>query len=197
MALAIEEMRIEIGDLKHALHTRDADVRLLEEKLKSFDQSVGSLKSQLGTNKNGKQGDLAFQLSTIEKKMAQIEKMQERMATDIKQLSLHANQTTAALSQFKEKCGQLEVDLSLQRERLGEVSKLKSTLSSLSQAINQNAPSASAVSESGKKIKVKAGDSLEKIAKAHHTTARALKELNHLSSDQITIGQELKIPDGS
>jgi LysM repeat protein len=191
MALAIEEMRIEIGDLKHALHTRDADMRILEEKL---NQSATSLKNQTGTSKSGKQGDFAFQLSAIEKKLAQIEKVQERLVVDIKQLSNLANQTSSALNQYKEKCTQLENELGVQSERLGEVSKLKSTLSSLSQAINQNAP---AVSESGKKIKVKSGDSLERIAKAHHTTPRAIKELNRLSSDQITIGQELKIPDGS
>jgi peptidoglycan DL-endopeptidase LytF len=43
-------------------------------------------------------------------------------------------------------------------------------------------------------IKVKKGDTLEKIAKANHTTIDAIKKLNHLESERLSIGQALKIP---
>jgi len=42
--------------------------------------------------------------------------------------------------------------------------------------------------------KVKNGDSLEKIAKNHHTTIQALKVANQLSNDRIVVGQTLQIP---
>jgi LysM repeat protein len=42
--------------------------------------------------------------------------------------------------------------------------------------------------------KVKAGDSLEKIARHHRVSLSALKECNHLEGDKITVGQSLHIP---
>jgi len=43
-------------------------------------------------------------------------------------------------------------------------------------------------------VKVKKGDSLEKIAKAHHTTVDEIIRLNHLPSSFLRIGQALKLP---
>lgn len=40
---------------------------------------------------------------------------------------------------------------------------------------------------------VKSGDSLGKIAKANKTTVKALRDLNHLKTDQIKVGQKLKL----
>ncbi|HTB81331.1 MAG TPA: LysM peptidoglycan-binding domain-containing protein [Opitutaceae bacterium] len=44
--------------------------------------------------------------------------------------------------------------------------------------------------------KVKAGDSLRLIAKHNGTTVAELKSLNHLKSDGVRVGQELKLPTG-
>ncbi|MEZ5405210.1 MAG: LysM peptidoglycan-binding domain-containing protein [Verrucomicrobiia bacterium] len=42
--------------------------------------------------------------------------------------------------------------------------------------------------------KVKAGDSLWRIANQNNTTVAKLKKINHLSSDRIKIGQILQVP---
>jgi LysM repeat protein len=42
---------------------------------------------------------------------------------------------------------------------------------------------------------VKNGDSLGKIAKAHHTTSQTLREMNSLNGDRIIIGQKLRVPE--
>ncbi|HYK76882.1 MAG TPA: glucosaminidase domain-containing protein [Daejeonella sp.] len=44
-----------------------------------------------------------------------------------------------------------------------------------------------------KTYKVKNGDTLSGIAKKHKTTVQAIKRKNHLKSDQLKIGQQLKI----
>ncbi|MBS3904089.1 MAG: LysM peptidoglycan-binding domain-containing protein [Simkania sp.] len=45
-----------------------------------------------------------------------------------------------------------------------------------------------------KEIRVKKGDVLQKIARAHHTTVQEIMRSNKLSSTQLKIGQVLKIP---
>lgn len=45
-------------------------------------------------------------------------------------------------------------------------------------------------------VAVKKGDSLEKLAKVHHTSVDEIIKLNHLPSTFLKIGQVLKIPQG-
>jgi LysM repeat protein len=41
---------------------------------------------------------------------------------------------------------------------------------------------------------VKSGETLGKIAKANKTTVKAIRDLNKLKTDQIKVGQKLKLP---
>jgi len=41
---------------------------------------------------------------------------------------------------------------------------------------------------------VKSGDTLGRIAKAHHTTIKAIQAANHLDGDRISIGEKLNLP---
>lgn len=51
-----------------------------------------------------------------------------------------------------------------------------------------------AKTENAGEYTVKSGDSLGKIAKANKTTVKALRDANHLKTDQIKVGQKLKLP---
>lgn len=44
-------------------------------------------------------------------------------------------------------------------------------------------------------VVVKKGDALDKIARAHGTTAQEIMKMNHLSSTKLQIGQVLSVPD--
>jgi nucleoid-associated protein YgaU len=44
---------------------------------------------------------------------------------------------------------------------------------------------------------VKRGDNLTRIARAHGTTVKAIRELNNLKTDRILVDQKLKIPSGN
>ncbi len=44
---------------------------------------------------------------------------------------------------------------------------------------------------------VKRGDNLTRIARAHGTTVKAIRELNNLKTDRILVDQKLKIPSGA
>ncbi len=69
------------------------------------------------------------------------------------------------------------------------------------EAITKSAPKVAATpAQSGKgysEVKVKQGDALEKIARAHNTTVGRIIEYNNLRSTVLQIGQTLKIPSSS
>lgn len=57
------------------------------------------------------------------------------------------------------------------------------------------APTAPTAAASGENIYVvKSGDTLSRIATQQGTTVKAIKQLNGLTTDRITVGQKLKIP---
>ena len=61
-------------------------------------------------------------------------------------------------------------------------------------AATDAAAPAEAASGDGTVYHVKGGDSLGKIAKRHGTTVKAIRQLNGLTSDNIRVGQKLKLP---
>ncbi len=162
----LEEVRIALSDVRQAYSEQKMELQLLEEKItKTKATAQPSTKS-------------------LEARVYQLEKAQQKIQTDLHQLSSHANQTTTSLVQYRNSISALEKQIGIQAERLNEVVKLKSALNSISKAIG-----------SGKIHKVTSGDSLEKIARHYNTSVDALKQLNGLTTNTIIIGQELKIPE--
>ena len=182
----LDELRIELDDLKHALKTTQVECSLLDERLRKQDNALA--KGQASAKETGTSNLLSIQLNSLEKKVSALEKTLEKAAADLRTLSANATQ---ALS----KIHVLEQDLASHEKRLEEVVKLKGTLTSISKAISQRP--ATEPSSSTKSYRVKAGDSLEKIARNNHTTVDAIRKTNALSNDKIVIGQELRLPDGS
>ena len=160
--IALEELRVEVADLKHSLHASEVEMHLLDEKLEGSNQSK----------------DLSETLSSLQRKLALIERNQEKLAADIRSLTAHANQTTTSLTQYRDQIRELD-------RRFEDLKGLKNTLSSLSKSMEETKTTT---------YKVKAGDSLEKIARRHNISVETLKQINHLQSDRIIVGQELALP---
>jgi LysM repeat protein len=148
--IVCEELRTEITDLKHLLHATEIEVQILEERL----EKLPSLN----------------ELAGLQKKLGILEKKQEKVLADMEALATHANQTTASLSQYRDRIQEIE-------------SKESRTI----------APKSSPTADRSIH-RVKAGDTLEKIARQHHTTLAKIKQANQLEGDKIVIGQELIIP---
>ncbi|HUD01878.1 MAG TPA: LysM peptidoglycan-binding domain-containing protein [Rhabdochlamydiaceae bacterium] len=163
-----EEMKTEIADLKHELHGTEVELKLLEEKFESRETETVSPK-----------GDVA----ALQRKIALLEKTIDKMGAELRSLMTYANQTTTSLSQYRDQIQEID-------RKLGEVGKLRSTLSQISKnhSVSEDTPS-----ESSKNYRVKSGDSLEKIARKFHVSIETLKRENHLSTDKIVVGQELII----
>ncbi len=164
----LDELRLEIDDLKQALHVARVDFSLLEEKTRRQEWAL----SQQSKN---------TEVSALDKRISSLEKTLEKITSDLRTINTAVSQASGQLQEF-------HTHLSSQDERLNEVGKLKGTLASIAKAVSDR-PTA----DGGKTYKVKAGDSLEKIAKTHQMSVKVLRELNHLTLDKILVGQELKV----
>lgn len=119
--IAIDELRTEVADLKHALHGTQVALQILEEREKKVQKPLA------------RSPELAQQIAALSQKVAQLEKLHEK-------ISSHASQSQTTFSQLRDKMRELENEIATQNKRLDEVAKLKSTLTSLSQALkNKNA----------------------------------------------------------
>lgn len=167
------EMQSELAELKRQVNGHQVDLQILEEKL---------LKTQQETKMHGQREALVL----LEKKVAELEKMQNKIVVDLRELAANTHQSHSSIRQYAEKMLSCESQLADMREKFSEVVKLKSTLTSISKAMGTTAAT--------KTYKVRSGDSLEKIARANNTTSEELKKINGLSHDTIMIGQELKLP---
>jgi LysM repeat protein len=114
--------------------------------------------------------------TSVDAKLASIEKMLDKALNDLRHLN---GQTTLALTKVHD----LEHLCSSHEKKFADLSTLKGTLTSISKAIGQGT----------KTYTVKAGDSLEKIARAHQTTVEEIKKRNGLTKDTILLGQEIKL----
>jgi LysM repeat protein len=166
----IDELRLELSDVKHELKSALVDLNILDEKVRKQE----SPKTQPAPKTD------PTQLTALDRRLTQLEKLLEKAVADLRTLNTN---TAKALQKIQD----LEGELALHDQKLDEVNKLKGTLTSISKAIGtptQNTDSS---------YRVKAGDSLEKIARAHKISVDSLKKLNQLQSDKIIIGQELKV----
>jgi len=182
MELSLHKVRTEVEDIKHDLNTYEIEHHVLEGKLIDQEQTISALKQQVAELKSGKLESFLQELQTLEKKLHQVSKKQGKIVSDIRQLSSHANDTTTALSQYKDKIAQFEKSIASQTHQIKELTKLSEGIAKLAQL------------ESQKVYSVKSGDSLEKIARKHGTTVEELKKLNQMTTDLIVIDQLLNLP---
>ncbi len=164
----LDDIRLELSDLKHELKSALVDLNLLDERVRKDAQ-----KPQNPTQPS------PTQLTALEKRVGNLEKLLEKAVADLRNLN---TSTTQALTKIHD----LEKEITMHDQRFSEITQLKGTLTSISKAIGTQAPTETS-------YRVKAGDSLEKIARNHKISVDDLKKFNQLQSDRILIGQELKI----
>jgi len=181
MELNMHKVRTELEDLKHDLNTCEIEYHVLEGKLTDQEQMLASLRKQINELKVNNLDSFPQKLQVFEKSLQQFAKKQDKIISDIRQLSSHANDTTIALSQYKDKMAQFEKVIASQNQQVNEFVKLKENIAKLTQLET-------------KMYVVKSGDSLEKIAREHGTSVEELKKINHMSSDLIVVDQTLNLP---
>ena len=169
-SVAIYEIRSELADLRHALSNTQVEVQLLED----------SIQQQELYSKDKADSKQSSKIAALERRLESIE-------TEQNKISSYATQTSSYLGDYKSKITEIETTLEKQRKLLTEALQLKTSLASLTNSLQGGSSTPST-------YKVKAGDSLEKIARNYKTSVGAIKAKNNLSHNTILVGQELKIP---
>lgn len=185
LELTLHEVQTNLDDLRHDINCFQTELQILDGRIKYYENTLASLKQNDLEKHQAKIDQISQQIQTLEKKWTSLERVQQGDTKELQELSSHANETTAALSQFKDRIGELEQEIFSQNHRFDDLAKLKGNIENLAKGIR---------GESFKLYRVKSGDSLEKIARAHKTGVEQIKKLNGLEQDLIVVGQELKIP---
>jgi LysM repeat protein len=178
--LKLHEVQTNLDDLKHDINCFQTEIQILDGRIKYYENALTALKQQ-----DSKIEQMGRELHLLKQQLCGLEKVREGEKGDLGQLSIHANETGAALAQFKTRIQELEQGIVTQNRRFEELAKVKGNIDAIAKSL-KIAPF--------KLHKVKLGETLEKIATAHHTKVDRIKKLNELNNDLIVVGQELKIP---
>lgn len=178
----LDNLQSDVGDLRERLRHFKVERELLEDRIQAQAQELSDLKKELSrfqTAQNQLTGSKSDQLQT---RIGMLEKGQGALVDDLKGLQKHLTETSQVINRLSDHVEQNQSALKAQ------VTDLKKAVESLVGLLQKNSSSAT---HAGSSYKVKAGDTLEKIAKATGVSLSHLKKLNNLSTDRISIGQEL------
>lgn len=158
-ALPLQELRISLEEITYQVHGHQVEIDLFQERLSKLEKTL----------------DKPLTDKSQEGRLVRLEKAQESLVQDVKNLKNHLNETHASLATCQTKLAQID-------------QQLKRSLESILAHIQNKEGSLSA------SYVVKQGDSLGQIAIEHKTDIKTLKQLNNLSNDTIYVGQKLTVP---
>ncbi|PCI77108.1 hypothetical protein COB21_03510 [Candidatus Aerophobetes bacterium] len=174
MELSLHKIKTDLEDFKHDLNTYEIEHHVLEGQVIDIEKISTHNKKTLSQISPARIENILSNLEAFEKHLSMLEKNQERILRDVVQLSTHANETSAALSQYK-----------------NEISALKNTLEHPNFVSTEiNTP----FDEQFYYYTVTSGDSLEKISKQFSVSISAIKDVNEIQTDLIKKGEMIKIP---
>lgn len=188
--LHIKEMRDSIDDLRREINNQESEIRTFAEKSTTQEDRVDHIQKELKESHQSQKDLLKNNSGLLEMKLGSLETANKGLIADLKQIKGHSNEMQDVLKAYREKINELEKTISTLTRNLDMMQSAMNNLMDLVKA-----GSGIAVDGGAKTYHVKAGDSLEKIARLHKTTIKAIKELNGLTKDQITIGQTLRLPE--
>lgn len=152
--LTLHEVQTNLDDLRHDISCFKAELQIIDGRIKYSENALVALKQEQ-----------AQQIAALEKRWNGVEKNQK--SEEMQKLLAHANETTLALTQFKDRIEELESEILMK-----------------------------GIKPKQETYTVRPGDSLEKIARSHNTSVEKVKKLNNLQNDRIRPNQELAIPHG-
>lgn len=196
LTATMREVRDTMSLLRHEVQNHDAEIKMFDERVNNQDSTLSSLRQQIQDGNQANKESIKTGLNSLEHKIASLEATNKGLVEDIQQFKKHANESSTVLTQYKQRIAELEKTIALQSQTL---THMQEALGSLMEALDlkegtKSKASAINSSDGKKRYRIKSGDSLGEIARANHTTIKALKELNHLNTDEIVAGKTLELP---
>lgn len=174
----IDHLQTDVSDIRERLRHFKVERELLEDRLQAQGQEIADLKKEL-THQHQSQSTLVGAKSEqLGGRLNSLEKGQEALTTDLKQLKKHLNDTSEVINKLSDHVEQNQTAMK------GQIQDLKKAVESLVGLLQK---------PSGSSYKVKAGDNLEKIAKSTGCSVDTLRKLNNLTNDRIIVGRELRL----
>lgn len=164
-----------IEALRHQVSNQEIEMRCFEHKLENLQTILESLRDQLNQATASHQDQL---------KNSSLENLYRGLTADMQQLKAHANETTTLLQTYRKTLLEYEQRFKVQSQNIENLTAALQTVLDGYQGV-----------EAGEKLyKIKSGDRLDKIAKAHGTTVKELMRINQLNSpDKIVEGKTIKV----
>ena len=202
-AAGLKALKTSMDALRHQVNNHEAEIRMFDEKLASSEAIIESVRDQLNESSRSHKEQLKGNSATLEEKIVSLDATTKGLVADLRQFKTHANDSTTVLMQYKQKINELEKLVEHQNQNIEHLQAAMKALMDVLQvketpsvkSIGEVSAGASGAGASGNVYRIKSGDSLEKIARANHTTVQAIKELNGLTQDRIVVGKVLKLPE--
>ena len=99
--LTLHEVQTLADEQKHKFHCFQSELQILDARIRTYENLLGSIKHKNLESELLKLDQVSLELETVHKKIHDLDKQQKREVYEIKDLTLHANETTVALTQFK------------------------------------------------------------------------------------------------
>jgi len=188
--IAIRELQASVDEMRHEIKNHETEIRTYEEKFTNQELIIESLREQNANISKANQDLTKSNLANIEMKIGSLDTTSKGLISDLRQIKTHANESSSAIGSCQQKIVAIEKIVEVQNQNLENLSAAIKSLMSVLEVKHE----LTTFDSSSNSYLVLAGDSLEKIARLHKTSIKALKELNDLNSDRIKVGQRIKIP---
>jgi chromosome segregation ATPase len=181
MEFSVQKLKNEIEDLKQEMKAYQIEVGILEGKIMNHDEDLGYLQAQDLPGKNG--GRSLDSQTLMEKKVLEIERTLELLVRRFDRIEIESKEIAKSVGIYKQRFQDYEKFLQSQNDSIQELGKLKRNLKEIREDALETTT-----------YRVRAGDSIDKIARQFGTTPEQLKKMNQLHNDLILVGQEIRVP---
>jgi chromosome segregation ATPase len=181
MEFSVQKLKNEIEDLKQEMKAYQIEVGILEGKIMNHDEDLGYLQAQDLPGKNG--GRSLDSQTLVEKKVLEIERTLDLLVRRFDRIEIESKEIAKSVGIYKQRFQDYEKFLQSQNDSIQELGKLKRNLKEIREDALETTT-----------YRVRAGDSIDKIARQFGTTPEQLKKINQLHNDLILVGQEIRVP---
>ncbi|MEL7431260.1 MAG: LysM peptidoglycan-binding domain-containing protein [Chlamydiota bacterium] len=183
--LTIHEIQTNVDDLRHDLNRFETEISSSDDKIHYLGKSLSTLKEKEMKTILRTIQELASQMDADRKTILRLEEREALVKAALDHLTSHAESTICAFKQYKERLGELEQEIAQQNEKFEEMVKMRNYVENVAAKIRSP--------EDVFTYTVKAGDTLEAIAKSHQTSVEEIKTINHITKD-LVVGQKIQLP---